>query len=81
MAAVDVVLSEIGATELPRLLVFNKIDRIDVEERKRLANRHPDGVLVSAATGEGIDALLQTTGRRGHADESDDDGTAAVFSR
>jgi GTP-binding protein HflX len=43
--------------------VWNKIDRLDAEERARLANvaeRRPAGerpVLVSAITGEGIDAL------------------------
>ena len=59
MAAVDVVLKEIGASAAPRMLVLNKIDRLDADERRRLAARHPDAVLISAATGEGTDHLLE----------------------
>ena len=51
------VLEEIGAGELPRILVLNKIDQVDVAERVRLANRHPDALMVSALTGKGMDAL------------------------
>ncbi|HEY3920927.1 MAG TPA: GTPase HflX [Gaiellaceae bacterium] len=55
--AVDDVLSEIGAAELPRELVLNKIDRLDEIGRRRLANRFPGAPQVSAASGEGLDAL------------------------
>ncbi len=55
--AVEEVLDEIGAGELPRLLVLNKIDRVDAEGRAALVARHPDALLVSAVSGEGIDAL------------------------
>ena len=57
LRAVDDVLDEIGAGERPRLLVLNKADRIDEDRREELRFRHPDGILVSAATGEGIDVL------------------------
>jgi len=57
MAAVDEVLEEIGAGERPRMLVLNKIDALDAEAREILARRFPDAVLVSAATGEGVDAF------------------------
>jgi GTPase len=57
-AAVESVLEEIGAGELPRLLVLNKIDRCDEVTRRRLRNRHPGAVQVSAETGEGIEALI-----------------------
>ncbi len=57
LRAVDDVLDEIGAGERPRLLVLNKADRIDDDRREELRFRHPDGILVSAATGEGIDVL------------------------
>jgi GTP-binding protein HflX len=56
-AAVAEVLDEIGAGELPRLLVLNKIDLVDAEERAALARRHPDAIRVSARTGEGLTAL------------------------
>jgi GTP-binding protein HflX len=37
--------------------VLNKADAIDDERRRELAFRHPDAVLVSALTGEGLSAL------------------------
>jgi GTP-binding protein HflX len=57
-AAVESVLEEIGAGELPRLLVLNKIDLCDEVTRRRLRNRHPGAVQVSAETGEGIESLI-----------------------
>ena len=48
--AVDEVLAEIGAAEVPRLHVLNKIDLVDADERQALTNRHPDAVQVSALT-------------------------------
>jgi GTP-binding protein HflX len=59
LKAVDDVLDEIGAAEQPRLLVLNKADLLDEERRRELGFRHPDGVLVSAATGEGLDELRE----------------------
>jgi GTPase len=57
LRAVEDVLEEIGAGDRPRLLVLNKADSIDEDRRTELAYRHPDGVLVSALTGEGLDQL------------------------
>src|SRR5579864_2863523 len=57
VAAVNAVLQEIGADELPLEIVINKIDAIDPEQRRRLANRYPDAVQVSALTGDGLDDL------------------------
>jgi GTP-binding protein HflX len=57
LRAVDEVLEEIGAGERPRLLVLNKADALDDERRRELGFRHPEGVLVSAMTGEGLDDL------------------------
>ena len=55
--AVEQTLEEIGAGERPRLLVLNKIDLLDADARAELRLRHPDAVLVSGATGEGLDEL------------------------
>jgi GTP-binding protein HflX len=55
--AVADVLGEIGAAEVPRLLVLNKIDRVDAAGREELRFLHPDAVMTSATTGEGLDAL------------------------
>ena len=57
IAAVDEVLEEIGAGAAVRLLALNKADAIGAERRRELGFRHPDALLVSAATGEGLDAL------------------------
>jgi GTP-binding protein HflX len=57
IASVNAVLLEIGANALPRELVVNKIDLVDDDARRRLANRYPDALQVSAATGEGLDEL------------------------
>jgi GTP-binding protein HflX len=55
--AVDEVLHEIGASELPVEVVLNKIDRIDPLGRRRLANRFPGAIQVSALSGEGLEEL------------------------
>jgi len=57
IAAVDAVLSEIGARELPVELVLNKIDLVDPLRRRRLGNRFPDALQISAAGGEGLEEL------------------------
>jgi GTPase len=57
VGAVDEVLEEIGAGSKPRLVVLNKIDLLDEDERHELMLRHPDAVPVSALTGEGLESL------------------------
>jgi GTP-binding protein HflX len=63
-AAVDDVLQEIGASELPKVIVLNKVDRLDPLARRRLANRFPDAPQVSALTGEGLAELRAELARR-----------------
>jgi GTP-binding protein HflX len=43
--------------ELPVEVVVNKVDHVDPLGRRRLANRFPGALQVSALTGEGLDAL------------------------
>ena len=57
--AVHDVLHEIGADHVSQLLVLSKADCVGDERRRELTLRHPDGVLVSAVTGEGIEALIE----------------------
>jgi GTPase len=57
LRAVDDVLDEIGAGDQPRLLVLNKADALDAERRLDVGLRHPDAMLLSALTGEGVDEL------------------------
>ena len=58
IAAVRSVLAEIGAAHVPELVVFNKIDR--AIGSRRLVERHPGAVAISALTGEGIEEFLRT---------------------
>ncbi len=58
MSAVREVLSEIGAGNLPELIVINKCDMADPMDIARLRRQEPDAVIVSARTGEGIPELL-----------------------
>jgi GTP-binding protein HflX len=55
--SVEGTLEEIGAGESPRLLVLNKVDLLDADERHELRFRYPDAVLVSAVSGEGLQQL------------------------
>jgi len=64
IAAVNEVLDGIGASDMPLQLVLNKIDRVDEIGRRRLDNRFPDAPQVSAATGEGLDALKERIAER-----------------
>ena len=57
IAAVNTVLHDIGADDLPVELVVNKVDAVDEATRRSLANRYPDAPQVSALTGEGLDEL------------------------
>ncbi len=58
ISAVREVLAQIGAREVRELVVFNKSDAVDRLTLAGLLQREPGSVAVSAATGEGIDALL-----------------------
>jgi len=59
MKAVDEVLEEIGVGEKPRLLVLNKADLLNDDERHQVELAHPDAVLVSALDGEGLEPLRE----------------------
>jgi len=64
LAAVEAVLGEIGAGELPVELVLNKIDAVDLLHRRRVGNRFPDALQVSAKTGEGLEGLRERIAER-----------------
>ncbi len=55
--SVEATLEEIGAGERPRILVLNKVDLLDEEERDELRLRHPEAVLVSGVSGDGLEEL------------------------
>jgi GTP-binding protein HflX len=58
LSAVREVLGEIGAGNLPELVVINKADIADPLQLAALRRREPDALIVSAHSGEGIDELL-----------------------
>ena len=69
IAAVDAVLKEIGADEKSTVMILNKMDRLDPEGTgagggalNRLREKYPHAAAISAATGEGIPALLAEIG-------------------
>ena len=64
MAAVRRVLSEVGASDVPVLDVYNKIDLVGPDERRRIVDRDPGAGLISAQTGEGLDDLVQMIASR-----------------
>ena len=61
--AVRLVLKEIGAGDVPELLVFNKADMAP-EAAEQMVQLHQGSVAISAVSGEGIEKLLQTIGDR-----------------
>ncbi|HEY5319381.1 MAG TPA: GTPase, partial [Galbitalea sp.] len=58
LATVRDVIGEIEARDIPEIVVFNKSDLVDEDQRLVLRGLEPNGVFVSARTGEGIDELL-----------------------
>lgn len=70
IAQVDEVLAEVGAGELPQLLVYNKIDRIDGAQPRHDAQdgiadpARRERVWLSARDGTGLDLLTAALGAR-----------------
>ena len=64
VAAVTRVLEEVGALEVPRVEVYNKIDAISPDERRRIQEAEPAALLISAQSGAGIDDLLDSVAAR-----------------
>jgi GTPase len=62
IAAVREVLQEIGADQVPELIVFNKADLVTPSAAKRLHNLYPESVQVSGLKGTGLTAMLETVG-------------------
>jgi len=59
IAAVRATLAEIGAAEVPEVIVLNKSDLASESDIARLSGRHSDALVVSASTGDGIAGLLE----------------------
>jgi GTP-binding protein HflX len=58
IATVRNVIGEVGARDIPELIVFNKIDLADDTQRMALRGMEPNSIAVSARTGEGMAELM-----------------------
>ncbi|HEV7186155.1 MAG: GTPase HflX [Actinomycetales bacterium] len=63
LATVRDVIGEVGARELPEIVVFNKSDLISADDRLVLRGLEPGAIFASARTGEGIDEVLAAIAR------------------
>ncbi|HEX8780735.1 MAG TPA: GTPase HflX [Nocardioides sp.] len=59
ISAVREVLADIDAGKVPELIVINKADAADPLVVDRIRRREPHSVVVSARTGQGVDAVLE----------------------
>ncbi len=57
--AVENTLEQIGAQSIPRIEIYNKCDLLTDEEIAALRARHPQALVLSAATGVGVDDLIK----------------------
>jgi GTP-binding protein HflX len=52
------VIGDVGARDIPELVVFNKSDLVDEDGRLLLRGLEPNAIFASARTGEGIEEIL-----------------------
>lgn len=65
IAAVNIVLEELGATDIPMFMVFNKIDRLKSDEELPLLQcQYPDALPISAQRRDGVPALIDALAHR-----------------
>ena len=60
LRAVREVLADVGAHDLPEIVVLNKVDAADPEVVQRVLRREQRALAVSARTGAGVEHLLDT---------------------
>ena len=64
MSAVRQVLEEVGAIQVPLIEVYNKMDQLTPDERRRLQEQDPSALFISALAREGISDLTETIASR-----------------
>lgn len=57
LLVVEETLEKIGAANIPRISVFNKVDAVEEIMLERLKKEYPDCVFISALKGEGLEEL------------------------
>ncbi len=55
---------QIGAGDVPRLMVLNKSDRVEPEVMDRLLEQFTDSVAISAVRSEGLEDLLEAVAQK-----------------
>jgi len=63
LATVRDVIGEVGARDIPELVVFNKSDLVDEDVRLVLRGLEPGAIFASARTGAGVEELLAVIAR------------------
>lgn len=58
------VMADVGARDIPEIVVFNKVDMVSSGTTMMLRGLEPGALFVSAATGEGVSLLLDEIDRR-----------------
>lgn len=59
MEVVQEVLQELNIVDKPKILIFNKIDKIDKEQCDLLASKYPDALFISAIENIGLKDLIK----------------------
>ena len=59
-AAVNQVLEEVDASDVPLIEIYNKCDRLTPDERRRLEDQDSAALCISARERQGIDELVET---------------------
>jgi len=57
------VMADVGARDIPEIVVFNKVDKVSPGTTMMLRGLEPRALFVSAATGEGVPRLLEEIDR------------------
>ena len=55
---VEQTLDELGADRVPRLVIFNKVDKVEKTRLLQIKKDYPEALLISAQTGAGLAGLL-----------------------
>jgi GTP-binding protein HflX len=64
ITAVQQVLDEVEATDVPLLEIYNKCDELTADERRRLQDADPSTLCISALRGDGVGELIETVTAR-----------------
>ena len=64
MEVVDSVLQELNIIDKPKILIFNKIDNINIEQIEILLSKYPDSLSISATQDIGLKELIESCSKK-----------------